>query len=78
VYYDTSEARRVFKMIVQHYDDLTDQESRIKFRIKAAYRRQGIRMTGDAAYTPTGRLTYLAKIPNTSPPSDGPKSILCA
>jgi transposase len=63
VYYDNSQARRVFKMIVQHYDDLTDQESRLKFRIKAAYRRQGIRITGDAAYTATGRLKYLAQIP---------------
>jgi transposase len=63
VYYADSEARREFKMIVQHYDDLTDQESRIKFKIKAAYRRQGIRVRGDAAYTAAGRSTYLARIP---------------
>jgi transposase len=62
VYYSDSEPRRAFKMIVQHYDDLTDQESRIKFKIKAVYRQQGIRVTGDTVYAPAGRSAYLARV----------------
>ena len=71
VFYPDDEHRAAFKTIVQHYDDLTDQESRIKFKIKAAFRQHGVLPTGETVYTPTGRLAYLQRLP-----SDAARTIL--
>lgn len=71
VFYPDDEHRAEFKTIVQHYDDLTDQESRIKFKIKAAFRQQGVLPTGESVYTPTGRQAYLQRVP-----SDAARTIL--
>src|SRR5215831_3853567 len=46
VYYPEDESRRLFKYLVQHYDDVTDQEIRLKLKIKARLRAQGIILKG--------------------------------
>jgi transposase len=55
VYYPEDESRRLFKYLVQHYDDVTDQETRRKLKIKARLRAQGIIIKGRGVYGPRGR-----------------------
>jgi transposase len=63
VYYPDDDHRTVFKQIVQHYDDVTEQEVGLKQRIKAALREQGVIAKGKDVYTGEGREQYLAAIP---------------
>jgi transposase len=62
VYYADEEHRTVFKQIVQHYDDLTGQEARLKTKIKARLRAQGVIPVGTGVYGGEGRKAYLAKV----------------
>ena len=55
VYYPADESRRLFKYLVQHYDDVTDQEVRLKLKIKARLRAQGLIVKGRGVYGPRGR-----------------------
>lgn len=55
VYYAREESRRDFKQIVQHYDDLTDQQVRLKNKIKARLRVQGVIVRDGRAFTRKGR-----------------------
>ncbi len=41
VYYPDDEHRAEFKQVVQHYDDLTRQQVRLKHKLKARLRQQG-------------------------------------
>jgi len=63
VYYPEDESRRLFKYLVQHYDDVTDQEIRLKLKIKARLRAQGIILKGHGVYSARGRLLALQQIP---------------
>jgi transposase len=63
VYYADDDHRTVFKQIVQHYDDVTDQERRLKQKIKSALREQGVIARGLSVYTPEGREPFLAQVP---------------
>jgi transposase len=63
VYYADDDHRTVFKQIVQHYDDVTSQEIRLKNKIKAAFREQGIIVKGTDVYTAVGRDQYLTAVP---------------
>lgn len=65
VYYPDREDLALFKKIVQHYDDLTEQQVRIKQKIKARLRANGVICIGEAVYGAQGRESALAKI--TSP-----------
>jgi transposase len=62
VYYPADESRRLFKYLVQHYDDVTDQEIRLKLKIKARLRAQGIIIKGRGVYGARGRLLALQQI----------------
>lgn len=42
VYYEQAKERRIFKQVVQHYEDLTRKQSALKTRIKARLRVQGL------------------------------------
>jgi len=64
VFYADEDERTIFKQIVQHYDDVTEQEVRIKLKIKSRLRAQGVIVRGDSAYTPEGRAEYVAKVPS--------------
>lgn len=65
VYYAEQQSRREFKQLVQHFDDLTDQQIRIKYKIKARFRVQGVIVRGQQLFTVTGRGEVLDRI--TSP-----------
>jgi len=65
VYYSDQQPRRVFKQLVQHYDDLTVQQARLKMKIKSRLRTQGVIITGRRLYTTLGREGALAQV--TSP-----------
>ena len=63
VYYADEDHRTVFKQIVQHYDDVTSQEVRLKNKIKAAFREQGVIAKGKDVYSGAGRDKFLAAVP---------------
>lgn len=42
VYYDDAKPRRIFKQVVQHYEDLTRRQAALKVKIKARLRVQGL------------------------------------
>lgn len=62
VYYAPQQARREFKQLVQHYDDLTRSQVRLKNRIKARLRVQGIIVRGQQVFSTNGRESVLAQI----------------
>ena len=47
VYYTDDDQRRSFKQLVQHYDELTEQQARLKVKIKARLRTQDLIARGD-------------------------------
>ena len=62
VYYAENQNRAVFKQIVQHYDDVTNQEVRLKLKIKSRLRVQGVIVRGQAVFTKEGRLEILEEV----------------
>lgn len=62
VYYPDEDHRRIFKQIVQHYDDLTDQEARLKKKIKARLRTHGVIARGREVFRPRGRVGFLVQV----------------
>jgi transposase len=63
VYYPDDEHRRVFKQLVQHYDDLTAQQVRLKNKIKARLRAHGVILRGRGSpYSEQGRAAALEQI----------------
>lgn len=62
VYYSDEDHRTVFKQIVQHYNDLTGQEVRLKNKIKAAFREQGVIAKGRDVYEAGGRAKFLGAV----------------
>lgn len=66
VYYSDEDHRILFKQIVQHYDDLTDQIIQLKNKIKAAFREQGVIPKGETVYDPAGRDQYLTVVPSAA------------
>ena len=59
VYYPATDDRRLFKQLVQHYEDLTRSQAQLKVRIKARLRQQGLIVRGDAIYRPMHRERWL-------------------
>lgn len=62
VYYAEQQSRREFKQLVQHFDDLTDQQIRIKYKIKARLRAQGVIVRGLQLFTASGRGEVLNQV----------------
>ena len=62
VYYTEQQSRREFKQLVQHFDDLTDQQVRLKYKIKARLRAQGVIVRGLRLYTASGRGAVLERV----------------
>src|SRR5882762_4947683 len=62
VHYAPDQARRDFKQLVQHYDELTAHQARWKTKLKARLRMQGVIVTGERLFSATGRTAVLARI----------------
>ena len=63
VYQAQDENRAIFKAAVQHYIDLRDQLTRLKYKIKAIYRHWGVvDIFGPCVYSPSGRDKYLKQL----------------
>src|SRR5882724_8139365 len=55
VHYAPDQARRNFKQLLQHYDELTAHQARWKTKLKARLRMQGVIVTGERLYSSSGR-----------------------
>jgi len=62
VHYPQLPARRDFKTLVQHYDELTAQQARLKTKLKARLRMQGVIVSGARVFSVTGRQPVLARV----------------
>ena len=62
VHYAPDQPRRNFKQLVQHYDEMTGQQARLKTKIKARLRMQGVIVTGERLFSSTGRKEVLVKV----------------
>src|SRR5712691_6896025 len=62
VHYAPDQPRRNFKQLVQHYDELTAQQARLKTKLKARLRMQGVIVTGERLFSASGRKEVLAKV----------------
>jgi transposase len=62
VHYAPDQARRDFKQLVQHYDELTAHQARWKTKLKARLRMQGVIVTGERLFSSNGRKLVLAKV----------------
>jgi len=65
VHYAPDQPRRNFKQLVQHYDELTGQQARLKTKIKARLRMQGVIVTGERPFSSKGRKEVLARVEST-------------
>jgi transposase len=63
VYYPEEEHREVFKQLVQHYDDVVAQQIRLKLKLKARLRTQGVILRGHGVYSQRGREAALQQVP---------------
>src|SRR5947207_11544839 len=62
VHYAPDQARREFKTLVQHYNELTAQQARLKTKLKARLRMQGVIVSGERLFSATGRKPVLAEV----------------
>jgi transposase len=62
VHYAQEQSRRDFKTVVQHYDELTQQQARLKTKIKARLRMQGVIVRGEQLFSASGRKAVLAAV----------------
>src|ERR1700687_2084927 len=62
VHYPREQARREFKTLVQHYDELTAQQARLKTKLKARLRMQGVIVSGGRLFSAAGRKPVLAEV----------------
>lgn len=62
VHYPSDQRRREFKTVVQHYDELTSQQARLKTKLKARLRMQGVIVTGERPFSATGRKEVLGRV----------------
>lgn len=67
VYHAETEDRALFKAAVQHYNELRDQQTELKQKIKATYQHWGIlEVDGETVYSVKERDKYLKKVPYLS------------
>jgi transposase len=62
VRYAPDQPRRNFKQLVQHYDELTGQQARMKTKIKARLRMQGVIVSGERLFSSKGRKEVLVRV----------------
>jgi transposase len=62
VYYADDQDRMEFKRIVQHYEDMTEQQKCLKQKIKARLRAHGVIIHGTGVYSQAGRLKALNQL----------------
>lgn len=62
VHYPREPLRRDFKALVQHYDELTQQQARWKTKLKARLRMQGIIVRGEEVFSGRGRKAVLEQV----------------
>ncbi len=62
VYYEDREDRVAFKQVVRHYDDLNNQQSALKRKLKSRFRVLGLIVRGTAVYGPRKRKEWLEKV----------------
>lgn len=62
VHYAPDQQRRNFKTLVQHYDELTAQQARLKTKLKARLRMQGVIVSGERLFSARGRKAVLAEV----------------
>jgi transposase len=62
VHYAPDQPRRDFKQLVQHYDELSGHQARWKTKLKARLRMQGVIVTGERLFSPTGRQAVLTRV----------------
>src|SRR5260221_7455407 len=62
VHYAPEQRRRNFKQLVQHYDEMTAQQARLKTKLKARLRMQGVIVTGERLFSSKGRQEVLARV----------------
>ena len=62
VHYAPDQQRRNFKQLVQHYDEMTAQQARLKTKLKARLRMQGVIVTGERLFSSSGRKEVLARV----------------
>jgi len=63
VYHPREDHRAIFKAAAQHYLDLTDDQIKIKQRLKAKYRTWGVpEVGGTTLYSKQGRKSYLNEV----------------
>lgn len=55
-----------FKVLVQHYDDVTEQQAKLKVKIKGRLKQAGVLQTGDELYTKAGRAEVLRQVPEAT------------
>src|SRR5215475_5655953 len=62
VRYPREQLRRDFKTLVQHYDELTQQQARLKTKLKARLRMQGVIVRGTEVFSARGRKAVLSEV----------------
>jgi len=62
VKYPHEQLRRDFKAVVQHHDELTAHQARLKTKIKARLRMQGVITSGQALFSARGRRPVLQQV----------------
>ena len=62
VHYPREQLRRDFKTLVQHYDELTQQQARLKTKLKARLRMQGVIVRGEELFSVRGRKAVLQEV----------------
>jgi transposase len=62
VFYSDDADRLLFKQLVQHYERLTTQESRLKNQIKSRYRIHGVIARGETPFSERGRIEFLRQV----------------
>src|SRR5713226_4766264 len=62
VHYAPDQPRRNFKQLVQHYDEMTAQQARLKTKLKARLRMQGVIVRGEEVFSARGRKAVLEQV----------------
>jgi len=62
VRYPQSPQRQEFKTLVQHYDELTQQQARLKTKLKGRLRMQGVIVRGEEVFSARGRNAVMAEV----------------
>src|SRR5258707_8683919 len=62
VHYAPDQPRRNFKQLVQHYDEMTGQQARLKTKVNAQLRKQEVIDNDERLFSATGRKQVLAKV----------------